>query len=106
MVVDVSVLFVLQASFLNATTKDWKVGTTVVGQVKTGGGLTFAAVDAAGHMVPLDQPAVVRGTPPPQSSSIINYTMFVALFIVPPPPPPPQALALLDHLVHNKPYTT
>lgn len=63
-----------QASFLNATTKDWKVGTTVVGQVKTGGGLTFAAVDAAGHMVPLDQPAV--------------------------------ALALLDHLVHNKPYTT
>ena len=28
--------------------------------MKTGGGMTFIEVDSAGHMVPLDQPEVVR----------------------------------------------
>ena len=31
-----------------------------VGSVKAGGGMTFIEVDSAGHMVPLDQPKVVR----------------------------------------------
>ena len=39
---------------------DWLVGGAVAGQVKAGGGLTFLAVEGAGHMVPMDQPANVR----------------------------------------------
>ena len=39
---------------------DWTVGGAVAGQVKVGGGLTFVAVEEAGHMVPMDQPANVR----------------------------------------------
>ena len=35
----------------------------VAGQVKSGGGMTFVAVEAAGHMVPMDQPEVVRSQP-------------------------------------------
>ena len=50
----------MQASFLNATTVDWKVGTTLAGQVKSGGGLSFITVNDAGHQVPMDQPANVR----------------------------------------------
>ena len=36
------------------------MGGAVAGQVKAGGGLTFVAVEGAGHMVPMDQPANVR----------------------------------------------
>ena len=36
------------------------MGGAVAGQVKSGGGLTFLAVEGAGHMVPMDQPANVR----------------------------------------------
>ena len=36
------------------------MGGAVAGQVKAGGGLTFLAVEGAGHMVPMDQPANVR----------------------------------------------
>jgi carboxypeptidase C (cathepsin A) len=39
---------------------EWTVGGAVAGQVKSGGGLTFLAVEGAGHMVPMDQPANVR----------------------------------------------
>ena len=40
---------------------DWKLSGAVAGQVRSGGGLTFAAVEGAGHMVPMDQPAAVSG---------------------------------------------
>lgn len=37
----------------------WKIGDVVAGEVKSGGGLTFAMVEGAGHMVPMDQPEAV-----------------------------------------------
>lgn len=46
-----------QAAFTSAATVDWLVNGAVAGQVKSGGGMTFIAVDGAGHMVPMDQPA-------------------------------------------------
>ena len=55
---------VIQDAFRSAETMDWTVDGAVAGQVKTGGGLTFLAVEGAGHMVPMDQPANVRITPP------------------------------------------
>ena len=51
--------FYLQSAYAKAMTMDWKIGDTVAGQVRAGGGLTFAAVEGAGHMVPMDQPATV-----------------------------------------------
>ncbi|QRV90103.1 Serine carboxypeptidase [Ceratobasidium sp. AG-Ba] len=36
--------------------RGWFVDGGLVGSVKSGGGLTFATVDAAGHMVPYDKP--------------------------------------------------
>lgn len=48
-----------QASYSKAHTLDWKIDNNIVGQVRSGGGLTFAAVEAAGHMVPMDQPQTV-----------------------------------------------
>ena len=52
-------LFVLQPAYLKAKEVAWKVGGSLAGQVKAGGGLTFAAVEKAGHMVPMDQPQSV-----------------------------------------------
>ena len=52
----------IQDAFHSAETVDWKVGGAVAGQVKSGGGLTFLAVEGAGHMVPMDQPANVRSS--------------------------------------------
>lgn len=51
---------IIQDAFRSAEMVDWTVGGAVAGQVKTGGGLTFLAVEGAGHMVPMDQPASVR----------------------------------------------
>ena len=52
--------FSIQDAFRSADMVDWTVGGAVAGQVKAGGGLTFLAVEGAGHMVPMDQPANVR----------------------------------------------
>jgi len=52
-------LYFLQSAFVNSQFKDWSVNSKVAGQVKSGGGMTFVAVEAAGHMVPMDQPQVV-----------------------------------------------
>jgi carboxypeptidase C (cathepsin A) len=49
----------MQPAYAKASTVDWKVGDGVAGHVRSGGGLTFAAVEGAGHMVPMDQPAAV-----------------------------------------------
>ena len=38
---------------------DWVLGGQVVGEVKSVDGFTFVAVEAAGHMVPMNQPEVV-----------------------------------------------
>ena len=48
---------------MNAQFVDWSVNSRVAGEVKSGGGMTFVAVEAAGHMVPMDQPEVVRSQP-------------------------------------------
>ena len=37
-------------------------GGGVAGEVKSGGGLTFAMVEGAGHMVPMDQPQAVSNS--------------------------------------------
>lgn len=50
----------LQSAFASAPNVQWKIGDMVAGQVRSGGGLTFAAVEGAGHMVPMDQPEAVR----------------------------------------------
>ena len=44
---------------MNSHFEDWSVNSQVAGQVKSGGGMTFVAVEAAGHMVPMNQPQVV-----------------------------------------------
>lgn len=49
----------MQSTYAKAATIDWKVDGAIAGQVRSGGGLTFAAVEGAGHMVPMDQPAAV-----------------------------------------------
>ncbi len=49
-----------QDEFQKATLHDWKTEDgTVVGQAKSGGGLSFVQVEKAGHMVPMDQPLAV-----------------------------------------------
>ena len=57
----VTSLLLLQPAYAKAPTVDWKIAgmDTVAGHVRSGGGLTFAAVEGAGHMVPMDQPAAV-----------------------------------------------
>ena len=54
-----SVCISWQSAFVNSHFEDWSVNSRVAGQVKSGGGMTFVAVEAAGHMVPMDQPQVV-----------------------------------------------
>lgn len=49
----------MQSEFTNAKTVDWMSNGQLAGQVKSGGGMTFAAVEGAGHMVPMDQPEAV-----------------------------------------------
>lgn len=49
-----------KAEFDKATLQPWKTADgTVVGQAKSGGGLSFVQVEGAGHMVPMDQPLAV-----------------------------------------------
>ena len=48
-----------QSSYAKAQTLDWNIDGNTAGQVRSGGGLTFAAVNGAGHMVPMDQPRAV-----------------------------------------------
>ena len=54
-----SILFLQQSEFAKAETVEWTCDNRVAGQVRSGGGLTFAAVEEAGHMVPMDQPSAV-----------------------------------------------
>ncbi len=44
------------AAFAAAEMREWTVDGKVAGTVKSSGGLTFATVHAAGHMVPYDKP--------------------------------------------------
>ncbi|KAI0368897.1 serine carboxypeptidase [Pilatotrama ljubarskyi] len=45
-----------QDAYRNAPLQEWLVDGEVAGKFRTGGGLTFATIDGAGHMVPYDQP--------------------------------------------------
>lgn len=49
-----------QDAFDKAPFVNWTVDGRVAGRVKSGGGLTFIEVEGAGHMVPYNQPLVVR----------------------------------------------
>ena len=60
LILSCSLVLCTQTAFRSADTVNWTVGGAVAGQVKSGGGLTFLAVEGAGHMVPMDQPANVR----------------------------------------------
>ena len=40
-----------------ARVRDWHVDGEVAGWLRSGGGLTFATVYGAGHLVPFDQPS-------------------------------------------------
>ena len=51
----------MQAVYHSSPLRQWSVGGGVAGEVRSGGGLTFAMVEAAGHMVPMDQPEAVSG---------------------------------------------
>ena len=51
-----------QADFQKESMHDWVLGGQLVGEVKSVDGFTFVAVEAAGHMVPMDQPQVVGTT--------------------------------------------
>ena len=55
-----SLSFSLQAAFDKAAFKNWMVKGRLAGTVKSAAGLTFVEVEEAGHMVPLNQPLVVR----------------------------------------------
>ena len=46
--------------YTTAEVRDWEVGGKVAGYTKTFGGLTFATVAGAGHMVPMDSESRVR----------------------------------------------
>jgi len=46
-----SVCISWQSAFVNSQFEDWSVNSPVAWQVKSGGGMTFVAVEAAGHMV-------------------------------------------------------
>ncbi|KAH9927150.1 serine carboxypeptidase [Epithele typhae] len=45
-----------QESFRSSPLRDWFVDDEVAGTTRSNGKLTFATIDGAGHMVPLDQP--------------------------------------------------
>ncbi|KAI0058953.1 serine carboxypeptidase [Artomyces pyxidatus] len=45
-----------KAEFGSQALREWKVGGAVAGKTRSAKGLTFATVDAAGHMVPYDKP--------------------------------------------------
>ncbi|XP_065897505.1 uncharacterized protein [Dysidea avara] len=45
-------------AFNKAAVKDWVIDGYVAGQIRSTNGLTFLAVENAGHMVPMDQPKV------------------------------------------------
>lgn len=49
----------MQSAYAKAKPVKWTIDGEVAGEVRSGGGLTFAAVEGAGHMVPMDQPAAV-----------------------------------------------
>ncbi|KAI0807995.1 serine carboxypeptidase [Fomes fomentarius] len=42
--------------YKNAPKRDWHVDGQVAGWTRSGGGLTFATIDSAGHLAPYDQP--------------------------------------------------
>lgn len=56
---EVTDLVSIQVAYAKAPTTEWKIDSIIAGQVKSGGGLTFVAVEGAGHMVPMDQPKAV-----------------------------------------------
>ncbi|KAH9849189.1 serine carboxypeptidase [Lenzites betulinus] len=45
-----------QEQFRNEPLREWLVEDEVAGKVRSGGGLTFATIDGAGHMTPYDEP--------------------------------------------------
>ncbi|KAI0744981.1 serine carboxypeptidase [Earliella scabrosa] len=45
-----------QEAFRSQPLREWKVDGEVAGKMRSAGGLTFATIDAAGHMAPYDQP--------------------------------------------------
>ena len=71
----------MQDVFRSAEMVDWIVGGAVAGQVKAGGGLTFLAVEGAGHMVPMDQPANVR-TPVNKIKNYYNNMTTIIIIII------------------------
>ncbi|KAL5484456.1 hypothetical protein EMCRGX_G020964 [Ephydatia muelleri] len=49
-----------QADFQKEGMHDWVVDGQVVGEAKSANGFTFLAIEAAGHMVPMNQPQVAQ----------------------------------------------
>ncbi|KAI0056758.1 alpha/beta-hydrolase [Artomyces pyxidatus] len=45
-----------KAQFVDQELRDWKIDGKVVGKTRSAKGLTFATIDAAGHMAPYDKP--------------------------------------------------
>ncbi|KAF9240280.1 serine carboxypeptidase [Melanogaster broomeanus] len=45
-----------QEAFVSQPLREWEVDGHVAGKVRSAGGLTFATIDGAGHMVPYDKP--------------------------------------------------
>lgn len=45
-----------QENFVAQELRDWEVGGQRVGKTRSFGGLTFATIEGAGHMVPYDKP--------------------------------------------------
>jgi len=45
-----------QESFVSQELRDWKVKGKRAGKTRASGGLRFATVEGAGHMVPYDKP--------------------------------------------------
>ncbi|KAI0828821.1 serine carboxypeptidase [Trametes gibbosa] len=45
-----------QDQFRSEPLREWRVDDEVAGKVKSGGGLTYATINGAGHMVPYDEP--------------------------------------------------
>ncbi len=65
-----------QDQFQKASLVPWKVADgTVLGQVKSGGGLSFLQVEGAGHLVPMDQPLAVSSIYASAVSNIIKSTV-------------------------------
>ncbi|KAH8794616.1 peptidase S10 serine carboxypeptidase [Flagelloscypha sp. PMI_526] len=53
-----SLEFTEQAEFRNQELHEWSVDGQVVGLTKAAGGLRYATINEAGHMVPYDQPKI------------------------------------------------